>query len=619
MSDYYSPASTVQSGTTHWYHATPTGGAVISNIYFRFKGISSYDYVNPTNYVYTAHEHAAVDGAGCSKTFTLDFTSSCGSEDTHLGGTVTLNYANTTDYYHSIYFQSTNYDYVHIYLYDSDGVTELEYDYYANAKIGPARDGYFPPITISYNIPATYIGTTKYLKFRSTGNLPYSDPYSYSGTVTATVSYDDLGEQYYTNNPAAWCNGTSVSVTGRVGNNVWSSWVSAPATFFVGDTTEDITFVIGSALTATCEFKYTYILPKPITAYVIYDEVDDFTSYEVSQAGYATTLMSGTWPTISGLNYGNGSIILEFKPHVGVTSPATAWRINSNIFKFEYDYEPDKIGTVIVSRSTKLAGGTMNALISDWATQLTLSATVDTFLLKDVTGGATDLFYTLTDLATLNTPNYILSPNTGASESVVIVHAGNNATGRWFKVDSTITKNHSKFEEVVGSGNSTWYFTGSVSDVTAWYAAMVTQWEAPDPSTKELDPEWPVKVGSEIVYMYSIPASTTTSLTLKGATWPYRGQYGIAYSHHIGATAYCVPTVGQFASDNTMYKAYGPAEAYVSPLNIVEGHMLDLMAYNGLMNSTTAGTTARGVMPFTFLPASIGVGDWVYLGPFRAV
>jgi hypothetical protein len=138
---------------------------------------------------------------------------------------------------------------------------------------------------------------------------------------------------------------------------------------------------------------------------------------------------------------------------------------------------------------------------------------------------------------------------------------------------------------------------------------MVAQYEAPVASA--LDPPWPVKVGSEIIYMYAMTASDSTHLTLRGASAPYRGQYDVAYAHATGAKAFCVPTVGQYPKSGSMYDAYGPAEVTINPLSVVDTHTLDLYCYNGLMNSTTSGTTAKGMMPVFMFPATLGIGDWV--------
>jgi len=48
--------------------------------------------------------------------------------------------------------------------------------------------------------------------------------------------------------------------------------------------------------------------------------------------------MAGTWPTVSGLDYGAGSIILEFKESIG-TNTGITWVANDDIFEFDYDYD----------------------------------------------------------------------------------------------------------------------------------------------------------------------------------------------------------------------------------------------------------------------------------------
>jgi len=580
MSEYDSGWLAVQSGTTTTNHTSPAS-SYISSVSCRFKGKSYYYWSDDSGEYSESFGVVSING-----------TKTCGI-DNFCAATAFV----SGDIDYTIYpvLGESDPTTITVTLYDSNGTSVLDTDIYTNITSGYSG---------SFSMAATYIGTTKYVGFtKNTGEL-------WSAVVSADAVY---GEQFEikTSTPTAMCNGTSVTYSGTLDNGVSTSWLTCPATFITDDGVANaITYAIQGSLESYFELKYTYTITVPVSEWTVYGETDDYTSYEVFSGGYATTLMSGTWPTVSGLVFGDGSIILEFATTVGTTVPATTWTVNQDIFWFDIDYDDDKIGTVIQSRGTKLAGGTMYSLISDWATALTLAATVDTFLIRDVEAGAT-MVYTMTVVPTADTDVFIISPNTSRKETITILSAGKNATGYWYGIDGTTTYAHGIFEEMLGADDAKWYFTGAAADVTGWYSTMVTQYGAPDGGTKELDPRWPVKVGSEVIYMYRMSASDSTSLTFKSATDPYRGEYGVGYAHAIGATAFCVPTVGEYAKSNTMYNTYGPAEVYTSPLGIVDGHTLDLLAYNGLMNSTTAATTAVGKMPGHMLPATIGLGDWV--------
>jgi hypothetical protein len=426
------------------------------------------------------------------------------------------------------------------------------------------------------------------------------DEYSYLSTSTPTVTAND----------------NNITYLGSIPNGTWTSWISCPASFLIGGS-NSLSFSIQGSLKAYFQFAYDYIIPTPIDGWTEYGELADFRSYEALQNGYATTLMSGTWATISGLNYGNGSIVLEFKENIGNETGVT-WVVNDDIFGFDYDYDTSKLATVIQSKGSKVSGPLMYTIMSDWATALTLSASVDTFLKESVAAGATR-FYAMSALPTADTDVFFLSPNTSRRECVTVINSWSDATGIAYGVTAeggggAFASAHYLLEECVGASDAKWYFTAdSAADLTSWYSTMVAQYGAPDGAAKELDPYWPIKVGSEIVYMYRVSASDSTSITFRGATSIYRGQYDIAYSHSTGAKAFCVPTVGLYAKDGSMYDTYGTSEVTINPLSVVDTDTLDTYCYNGLMNSTTSGTTARGIIPAALFPATIGIGDWVYI------
>lgn len=411
------------------------------------------------------------------------------------------------------------------------------------------------------------------------------------------------------------CNGTSACYNGTLAPDVWSSWITLPATFITGNGgSNDITYDIGGNLYAGVQLKFNYVITATVEDYEVIDIGDSYTEYDVSESGYATTTCNATgWPTTT-LEYGNGSIVLEFTENLGVTVPATTWTANHDIFWFTDDYEPNKIGTVVQSRGTKFAGGTMYSLMSDWATvcRVYLSSYVwDTYTKRSESAGAT-LIYTLTTVPTSGYYTYttkILSPGKSNQETVVITHTGSDATGRYYWVQTPLTYAHEAYEEVL-SESAQWTVIPDPDSgtLTAWVSSMSAIYGAPDGSGN-VSPSWPVLFGNEIVNINNVTQFSETKIWLTADSG--RGTNGLAYSHYNGCPVYCVPTVGQYAKSDSMYAAYGVGEVYLNPLGIVDNNTLDIYCYNALMNSTGNATNARGSIPACNLPATISIGDWV--------
>lgn len=575
MTNYLSTETTVQSGTTTILH-TPEADTTLANIMVRWQGISIpyLALVNEGNVQIAFRSYTLDDPCITS----LDDVRSC-------PGTF------STGYFFFLFEHVES---------SAKDITIQKLDSASNV-LDTATIYDLPPYNTSYGatmtIFATDIGADRKWKFDIEGTATRG----HYGYVYTNYTYQTVAT-HYTSTPTALCNGTSVTMSGTLAGGTWCSWLSAPATFFDSEGEQSITFQISDSLTATFQFTYDYFTPEPVIGWTSYGEPDDYTSYETHNTGYSTTFMSGTWPT-SSLTYGDGDIVLEFSTNLGVTSPATTWTINTDLFMADFEYAPERISTVIQGRGTKLEGGTIYSIHSDWATYLTLSASVDTFLLQDAAVGAT-MIYVFTDLGSGTVD---ISPNTSRQEQRTVSASGLNATGRWLGLSATLSYAHYKFEEVIGTDNTTFYLTGSAADVTSWYSTMTTQWGAISGANL-----WPVKIGTEIIYMWSLTASTSTSLTLAATTGAIaRGQYGIAYPHHIGAPAFCVPTIGVYTEATSMFDEYGVSEISINPIGIVDGHTLDMYCWNALMNSTTMATSGRAMIPADLMPSSIGIGDWV--------
>lgn len=596
----------ISNGGTYSY--TPVTGATWSenSIFFRFKGKRVLDHTTRYNTGSVAWHDPTLNDSGYSGSYVMMGAGEGSMFESDTDQTVGNSVFPAT--YANGFVAATM-------TYKVKNVTSPAGPYTFTLHIKKSDGTYLNTVTtgaIAYNGEAyaaanftADVLTTQNKEFNAGCSGLYFTLYSQAWyNITYDTNYYDL-----TTNPSAECNDAAVYYTGALAEGVWSGWVAAPATFLKAGA-NTFTFSIEGSEVGYFEFYHIYTIPTPIDGWTAYGELADYRSYESHPNGYATTLMSGTWPTISGLNFGEGSIVLEFKDTLGCATPYTTWIVNEDLFRFDLDYDEDKLATVFQSKGSKVSGPMMYSILSDWATSLTLSASVDTFLLQSSATGI-DYIYTLTEVPTADTDVYILSPNTSRKETVTVIDKTVDATGIKYTLDGNLTQAHYLLEEMVGSEDAKWYFEGTASDVTGWFDTMVAQYGAPDGGTKELDPVWPVKVGSEIVYMYSLPASTSTSLTLKGATAPYRGQYDVAYAHATGARAFCVPTVGTYPKSGSMYNEYGAAEVKVNPFGVVDTHTLDLYCWNGLQNSTTSATTARGVMPAFMLPATIQVGDWV--------
>lgn len=610
MSQFTSATYLVQSGTTTISH-TPLTGATWSSVRVRWYGIDTVDAVtryrtgsvawhNPLlasggysgSYAITTCDEGGVFESTTDKSIpnSLFPVSYAVAPNAFVAGTITYKIKNMVSpagtYTITMYIKNSSGDYINT----------------ANtAALSAYAEGY-----AAANFDSSLL-TTSGKEFNAKNYEPnkYTANWFYS-QAWYDITYDKTTYDH-TTTPTVSCNDNNITYTGELTPNVWTSWITCPASFFTSGV-NTIEFSIQGSLQAVFQYQYDYTIPTPIDGWTAYGELADYRSYESHPNGYATTLMAGTWPTVSGLDYGSGSIILEFKESIGKNTGIT-WVANEDIFQFDYDYDTSKIGTVLQSRGSKVSGPMMYSLMSDWATALTLSASVDTFLIESVAAGAT-MIYVMTAVPTADTDVFVLTPNSSRKETATVVCAGEDATGIWYGLDDPLTYEHYLLEEMVGTEDAKWYFTAdSASDLTGWYDTMVAQYGAPEDSV--LEPPWPVKVGSEIIYMYAMTASDATHLTLRGASAPYRGQYDIAYAHATGAKAFCVPTVGTYPKTGSMYDTYGAAEVTINPLSMVDTHTLDIYCWNGLMNSTTSGTTAKGIMPAVLLPATVGVGDWV--------
>src|SRR5690606_30351098 len=211
-------------------------------------------------------------------------------------------------------------------------------------------------------------------------------------TIWCTLTYQSA---LFTGPATTTCNGTSACYNGTLSPDEWSGWITLPATFITGDnTSNDITYEVGGNLYAAAQFKFNYTISATVEDWEVPGTTESYTGYDTGEYGYATTTCNATgWPTTT-LEYGNGSIVLEFTTNLGVTVPATTWTANKDIFWFTDDYDPNKIGTVVQSRGTKFSGGTMYSLISDWATAFALygggdNRPCDTYLSQSADAGAT--------------------------------------------------------------------------------------------------------------------------------------------------------------------------------------------------------------------------------------
>lgn len=576
MATYTSGIIHVESGITYATETTPND-SYVSSAYIQFQGISDFTYGD-------SGEWDRDFGV-----FSLPSTRTCNIDDFCPATEFVSGYLS-----YGFWTFDTAAD-ITVKLIDSDGESVLDTNFYDDTT---GDSG-------SFTMYATYINTTKYVSFTKDGSSPFM------GSLTGHAVYYYEEETLKTGTPVVTCNGNNVTYAGELSDGEWTSWLVCPTGFILGDgAVNTMTFNIQGTEEANFRYKYNYTLPSTIEGWVVYGDTDDYTSYEVFPGGYATTLMSGTWPTITGLDYGAGSLVLEFKENVGETSPVATLNVEDDFITFDYDFEVERVGSVIQSRGTKLVGGTIYSIYSDWATTLSLSATVDTFLIANVESNTSSL-WVMTQLPTTDTATYIIAPNTQNMEYATIIASGVDSTGQWYKMSATLQHDHGMFEEVLAAGNAKWVFEGTSADITSWYNTMVSQYGAPE--TTILDPYWPLRIGSEVIYMYSMPSSTSTSLTFRSATEPHRGEYGVGCAHNAGVLAFCVPTLGLYPIATSIYSEYGPAEVYISPLSVVDGNTLDDLTRNCFMNSTTSATSAMGTISIFEMPATLKVGDWIYL------
>ena len=586
MTEYLSATFWAASGTTTTSYTAPASSSY-SDLYVRFMGATAVTTSDPTQRTATSGYTESMSAK--SNTVTLPVVD---SGETLLAATIYM-YVKNPDTNAAAHTLNNCYLYI-------NNLKETYDDTNYDLDVGESH-------TYSYDITEDYDDYEGKLANILSTWIYQTEPIGQS--VWCTLTYQDA---LFTGPATTTCNGTSACYNGTLDEGTWSGWIALPSTFITGDgESNDITYEIGGNLYAGVQLKFNYITTATVEDYVIIDSGDSYTEYDTGAYGYATTTCNATgWPTTT-LEYGNGSIVLEFTENLGVTVPATTWTTNQDIFWFTTDYEPNKIGTVVQSRGTKFSGGTMYSLMSDWATVVRVyspSQMSDTYTIRSEAAGAT-LIYTITDVPTTGYTTKILSPGKSNQETIVITHGGTDATGQFYWVQDALTYAHEAYEEVL-SESMQWvvYPDPDSGTLAAWVGAMSAIYGAPD-GGGNVSPSWPVLFGNEIININNVTQFSETKIWLTADAG--RGTSGIAYAHCNGDIVYCVPTVGAYPKSDSMYAAYGVGEVYMNPLGIVDNNTLDIYCYNALMNSTGNATNARGSIPACNLPATVSIGDWV--------
>jgi len=590
MTEYLSATFWAASGTTTTSYTAPASSSY-SDLYVRFMGATAVTTSDTTQRTATSGYTESMSAK--SNTVTLPAVD---SGETLLAATIYM-YVKNPDTNAAAHTLNNCYLYINN-LNETDDDTNYDLD------VGESH-------TYSYDITEDYDDYEGKLANIYSSWIYQTEPRGQS--VWCTLTYQDA---LFTGPATTTCNGTSACYNGTLDEGTWSGWIALPSTFITGDgESNDITYEIGGNLYAGVQLKFNYITTATVEDYVIIDSGDSYTEYDTGAYGYATTTCNATgWPTTT-LEYGNGSIVLEFTENLGVTVPATTWTTNQDIFWFTTDYEPNKIGTVVQSRGTKFSGGTMYSLMSDWATNVFLyegTKQMDTYLARDAAAGETTI-YTVTQTSSTNiwfdsAVKIMIAPGKNNQEvATIIAKGGSLPDGVYFTLQDALTYDHYAYEEMINL-NGAWKIYGAAT--TAWYNTMVSQYGEPSGGMGSVDPAWPVLFGNEIIYIGNV-AIGVDCLWINHDSSNERGSSGIAYSHYSGCPVYCVPTVGVYPKSDSMYAAYGVGEVYLNPLGIVDNNTLDIYCYNALMNSTGNATNARGSIPACNLPATVSIGDWV--------
>ena len=590
MTEYLSATFWAASGTTTTSYTAPAGSSY-SDLYVRFMGATAVTTSDTTQRTATSGYTESMSAK--SNTVTLPAVD---SGETLLAATIYM-YVKNPDTNAAAHTLNNCYLYI-------NNLTETYDDKNYDLDVGESH-------TYSYDITEDYDDYEGKLANIYSSWIYQTEPRGQS--VWCTLTYQDA---LFTGPATTTCNGTSACYNGTLDEGTWSGWIALPSTFITGDgESNDITYEIGGNLYAGVQLKFNYITTATVEDYVIIDSGDSYTEYDTGAYGYATTTCNATgWPTTT-LEYGNGSIVLEFTENLGVTVPATTWTTNQDIFWFTTDYEPNKIGTVVQSRGTKFSGGTMYSLMSDWATNVFLyegTKQMDTYLARDAAAGETTI-YTVTQTSSTNiwldsAVKIMIAPGKNNQEvATIIAKGGSLPDGVYFTLQDALTYDHYAYEEMINLDGA-WKIYGAAT--TAWYNTMVSQYGEPSGGTGSVDPAWPVLFGNEIIYIGNVVIGVDC-LWINHDSSNERGSSGIAYSHYSGCPVYCVPTVGVYPKSDSMYAAYGVGEVYLNPLGIVDNNTLDIYCYNALMNSTGNATNARGSIPACNLPATVSIGDWV--------
>jgi hypothetical protein len=319
-----------------------------------------------------------------------------------------------------------------------------------------------------------------------------------------------------------------------------------------------------------------------------------------------------TYATVLGsIDYGDGSLVLDFATNIGVDTGLT-WVIDTDVYRADVNTDYSRIGTLMRGKGTKLCTGTIHSYIPDNTYELKVATIGDTFLLESATAGAAAFYvYDNTRFGTSYGygTNKLLVIGHNDSQEVVEISATGAAGLCTINPSGTLTYAHAAHTDVMDLG--CFYATGSADTVTAFLAVIDAQPAAGTTNN--------CYIGSEYI---SLKADQNNGYTkLNDTTVKFfcldtgrQDSHGYSYPHAPEA-----PVLPNFAlahpvSDpNSLVAQYGIREAYVNPVGIIDPDTMDKLCYNILTSGTANATWGRCMMPASMLPATVDLGDWVYI------
>jgi len=317
---------------------------------------------------------------------------------------------------------------------------------------------------------------------------------------------------------------------------------------------------------------------------------------------YATTL--GT------INYGDGDFVLNFATNIGVNTGIT-WTIDTDVFRADINTDYTRIGSLMRGKGSKLCGGTIRTFIPDNTYVLTVSTIGDTYLREAATAGANKIYV-------MDNTHFGTAYGYGSHFCLVVGHGNTrevleiSATGPNGECTilpyGTTTYEHPAYTEVMNLG--CFYATGDPDTVDNFISALMA---IHNPYSLALF------VGSEYIYLNTDTGTSyvklnDTTVKLFMETLGRDDSYGYSYPHAPGAPVIPNLRVGYpVYNPDSLIAKYGTREAYVNPIGIVDNDTMDKLCWNVLQSGTPNASWGKCFMPASLLPATVPIGDWVYI------